>query len=460
MNRGLVAALLFALNASGHADDPLQASLALRYSERLSLPPSAVEPAALPPLPPRKSRPRLRRTLSVMTSMAGWSGTRRNDDAEAVVVPRVGLDGSATFRGGLNAALLADAAREQAWPSGDSRTQLALREAWLGWKEGSSSARLGWQIVNWGRTDVLNPTDTVVARDYTRLVDRDGDQKLGLPMLMVQQRFGSDTTVQALWQPQFRSSRVPLPAVDGARYIKRRPDWTLGAAGLRVDHVGEQLSGSISYLRGPARLPNLALTVDDFSAGVLPLNHPWAETVGADVEVVRGAWLIRGESAWTRVSGSGTNALASRESALDTVLGIERSLGSASAFVQAEWKHIPGWVDPVSIAEPLLALARGNASFNDELHRNRGQIGIGYALNTSDLRWSASFDAAWAPADSDWVLRPRLRFRLNDRIQIFAGGDWFRGPALGVYGRLQPRSAIFLGVTSAWSPPVSSRTRG
>ncbi len=298
---------------------------------------------------------------------------------------------------------------------------------------------------------MLNPTDNVAARDYTRLVDRDADQKLGLPMLIVQQRLADTTTVQALWQPLFRASRVPLPAQPSARYVDDRPVMAPGSAGLRIDRSGESLSASLSWFRGPAKLPNLALSPAAVAAGRLGLDHPHTEVLGADAEAVLGTWVIRGESAWTRARGSGRDALASRESAIDTVIGIERAFGAASAFVQGTWKHIPGWVNPGSVAEPLRPLARANASFNDELHRNRGQLGTGFALNTSDLRWSLSFDAAWAPADGDWALRPRLRFHLDDRLLLFAGGDWFRGPGLGVYGRLQPSSAIFVGLTGTWA---------
>ncbi len=464
MKRGLAIVFGALLVCCSGAVGATNAPLSLRYSERLSLPPTRVETTAVitadPPLPQLPSRPAtLRRKLTVEASLAGWSGTRRNDDADRVALPRLGIDASAALPSGYSAALIADAAREQAHPSDASRTQVQLREAWLGWKQGTTSARLGWQIVNWGRTDVLNPTDNVSARDYTRLVDRDGDQKLGLPMLVLQQRLGSATRMQALWQPLFRASTVPLPMQPGARYVAHRPQTAPGSAGLRIERNGESLSGALSWFRGPAKLPNLALSPAAVLGGQLDLDHPHSEIVGADAEAVFGPWVIRGESAWTRVRGSARDALASRESALDTVIGLERAFGSASAFVQGEWKYIPGWVNPASVAEPLQPLARGNASFNDELHRHRGQVGIGYALNTSDLRWSLSVDAAWAPADGDWVLRPRLRFRIDDRLQLFAGGDWFRGPTLGVYGRLHASSAVFAGLSGSWAVPLGVLAR-
>lgn len=455
MKYAIAAAVLLLSITAALADERAHLPLALRYSEELSvsLPaiPAATESSPENLTPPPRPRSTLRRRLTLISSLAAWSGTRRNDSADSVFVPRVAVDGSASLPAGLSAAVLADAAREQAKPDRDSRSPLALRELWIGWKQGGSSARLGWQIINWGRTDVLNPTDNAAARDYTRLVDRDGDQKLGLPMLVMQQRIGEATTVQALWQPLFRASRLPLPAQPGAAYVEDRPGYRPGSAGVKIDTIGETVSGSLSYLRGPARLPNLALDPAAVVVGRLDLDHPQAEVIGADLEAVFGHWMLRGESAWTQVRGSGRDALASRESALDTVIGVERAFGAASVFVQGEWKYIPGWIDPNDVADALRPLADANASFNDERHRHRGQLGSGFALNTSDLRWSLSFDAAWAPADGDWVFRPRLRWRFDDRVLVFAGGDWFRGPVPGVYGRLRSSSALFAGLSATWA---------
>ncbi len=132
MRRGLVALALSSIATAalpGHADAHENPPLLLRYSERLALPPAAELPA-LPTKP--RARSKLRRSLSLSASLAAWSGTRRNDSADFVAVPRLGIEGSASLPLGFSAALLADAAREQATTSADSRSQATLREAWLG----------------------------------------------------------------------------------------------------------------------------------------------------------------------------------------------------------------------------------------------------------------------------------------------------------------------------------------
>lgn len=443
--------LVGAATAQSQADD-LAVPLALQFSETLTHPP-AMSPGSPPATTTPGTRKVVRRKLGLTPSLAAWSGTRRNDGTDAVLVPRLQLEASASGAG-FSSTLMVDAIREQTKvPASRSRTQLTLREAWVGWKHDGSQARIGWQIINWGRTDVLNPTDNVAARTYTRLVDRDADQKLGVPMLSLHQRLGTGSNVLLLWQPLFRATQVPLPPQPGARYVDDRPEASPSAAGLKLETTGERASAAISYFRGPAKLPNLALQPTDVANGTLGLNHPQADTIGLDGEFVAGPWVLRGESAWTRVRGSGRTLIGSRESALDTVIGIERAFGAASAFLQAEWKWIPGWIDPQTAPAPLQPLALANARFDDELHRHRGQLGTGFALNTSDLRWAVSFDAAWAPADSDWALRPRLRWRYDDRIQFFAGGDWFGGPQRGVYGRLRSSSAVFVGLSAGWALP-------
>lgn len=395
-------------------------------------------------------RKRKKTELTLTGSLSAWSGTRRLDEADIVGVPRVAAELSAPLPIGLQLTASGDVAREQADRRDSSRTTAALREAYLGYRDGPASVRLGWQIISWGRTDVINPTDNVSSRDYTRLVDRDADQKLGAPTLNLNYRLGG-TSIQALWQPLFRATTVPLPVLDGVRYIDDEPDFVPGSGGLRVDTVGEQLSWSVSYFHGPAKRPNLAIALADLADGTIRLDHREVSIVGADAELIVGPWVLRSETAYNRFAGSGRDPIASRESFVESVLGVERAFGQASAFVQADLRHTFDWLDPRAVDEPLQPLAIGNASVNEELYRTQWTIGGGFALNTSDLRWSASFDAGWLPAHGDVVVRPRLRYRWSDRLIFWAGADYFAGPERGIYGRLAGNTALFAGLSSAVS---------
>lgn len=426
---------------STQADDT--PALQLRFSEQLSSP--VVEPVAEAPKPKRKKT-----SLTLTNSLSVWSGSRRLDEADVVGVPRVVAELSASLPMGLQFTASGAAAREQADGRAASRSTTTLREAYLGYRDGPASARLGWQIISWGRADVINPTDNVAARDYTRLVDRDADQKLGAPTLNLNYRIGS-TSIQALWQPLFRATTVPPSAVTGVRYVDDRPDFVPGSGGIRIDTVGERLSWSVSYFHGPAKRPNLAISLADFGNGLIRLDHREVSIAGADAELIVGPWVLRSETAYSRFAGSGRDPLASRESFVESVLGVERAFGQASAFVQADLRHSFYWLDPQAVAEPLRPLVIGNASVNEELHRTQATIGGGFALNTADLRWSASFDAGWLPAHGDVVFRPRLRYRWSDRLILWAGADYFAGPERGLYGRLADNTALFAGLSSAVS---------
>lgn len=421
----------------------------LKLAETLA---SRVRPAIEnePARPAPASRKRRKTELSLTSQLSAWSGTRRLDGAEAVAVPRLSAELSAPLASGFQFTAHADAAREQADEAAASRTKLTLREAWLGYREGPASVRLGWQVVNWGRTDVVNPTDNVAARDYTRLVDLDADQKLGAAMLNLNWRLG-DSSLQAIWQPLFRATTVPLPAVAGVRYVEDAPDWVPGSGGLRLDTVGERLSWSLSYFRGPAKRPNLAISLADLGLGRIRLDHRNVSIVGADAELIAGPWVFRSETAYSAFKGSGSDPFASRESTIESVLGVERAYGEASAFVQGSLRRVFDWIDPRALAEPLRTLAIGNASVNEELYRTQFTIGGGAALNTADLRWSASFDAGWLPAHGDVVVRPRIRYRWSDRLTLWGGADYFAGPERGLYGRLADNTAVFLGLSSTTS---------
>ena len=425
----------------------------LRLTEALSAPPigppAGIEPESTWTEPaPRAARRRKQAELNLTGSLSAWSGTRRLDSANAVAVPRLAGDLSVPLAPGFVLTASGDAAREQADKTFASRTTATLREGYLGYRQGRVSVRAGYQIISWGRIDVINPTDNVSARNYTRLVDTDADQKLGVPSLNLQYRIDS-TSIQVIWQPVFRATTIPLPSVPGLRYHEDKPEETLDSGGVRIDTTGERLSWSLSYFRGPAKRPNLSLSLPEIAAGRITLDHPQVSIFGADAEWIAGHWAFRSETAYNRFSGSGSDPIASRESFVESVFGVERAFGQASAFLQADWRHTFDYVDPNAVSAPLVPLALANASVNEELYRQMLAIGGGFGLNTSDLRWSVSFDLAYVPAHGDVVVRPRLRYRCNDLLTFWAGVDYFDGPERGIYGRLGNNTVGFVGISGS-----------
>lgn len=428
--------------------DRVEPRLGLVPVERAELlpPAPAFEPAASSDLPADvpADKGTGKTTLSATASVSAWSGTRRLDHAGVIAYPQVLI--KLTHKPADGVALLAEGyvGQEQQVGGPYRHTVAALREAYVSVKRGPVVLRAGSQIIAWGRADGLNPTDNLSAQDYSLLADSDAAQKLGVPSVNLLVRRG-DTSVQAIWQPAFRASRIPLPA-SGIRYVEQTPQGQRDSGGIRIDTLGERLSWSLSYFQGPSKRPSLALSSRLLLQGRVPLRHPQASIYGADAEWVSGHWALRGEAAYEHYAESGSDPLASRESFVHGVISLERDFGGVSAFLLASYRKTFDYQNPRALPGPLGELALAHATINGEVFETEAGWGGGFLWTTSDLRWRASADFIHLPAIGDFVARPRLRYRLNDELALWGGGDYFSGVASGPYGRLADNSTLFVGL--------------
>src|ERR1700681_4955691 len=137
------------------------------------------------------------------------------------------------------------------------RPALSLRELSATIHKGKVTAQLGRQIIRWGKTDILTPTDRFAPKDYlSSIVDSDF---LGVTAVRLTIAGASDS-LDAIYQPWFTPSRTPLinqrwtvlppqlggvNIVDaGARYPGR------GQYGLRWNHVGSGYEYALAYFDG------------------------------------------------------------------------------------------------------------------------------------------------------------------------------------------------------------------
>ena len=87
------------------------------------------------------------------------------------------------------------------------RPALSLREFSATIHKGKVTAQIGRQIIRWGKTDILTPTDRFAPKDYlSSVVDSDF---LAVPAARVTIANATDS-LDAIWQPWFTPSRTPL----------------------------------------------------------------------------------------------------------------------------------------------------------------------------------------------------------------------------------------------------------
>ena len=99
-----------------------------------------------------------------------------------------------------------------------------------------------------------------------------------------------------------------------------------------------------------------------------------------------------------------------------------------------------------AVALPLRRLALNQALITNQ--RDAEQFGATFRIFN---KWSNDTIEAelggivWF-ARGDWLLRPRVRYAVNDRLKLTVGADVYRGPADSFLGNLRELSTVFVEV--------------
>lgn len=216
---------------------------------------------------------------------------------------------------------------------------------------GKFTAEIGRQLIRWGKTDILNPTDRFAPKDYvSSVVDADF---LGVSAARVTYESGGDT-IDVVWQPWFTPSRTPLlnqrwaaipaeaagvPLHDaGARY----PGGS--QYGARWNHVGSGYEYSLCFFDGRQNLPSFdaALTLLPPSVGLTRV-YPQLRLYGGDAAVPLRWLTVKGEAAYFTSSTPGAE-----EYAL-FVIQLERQV--------KEWSLVGGYAGSVVTRDAASPLA-------------------------------------------------------------------------------------------------------
>jgi hypothetical protein len=191
------------------------------------------------------------------------------------------------------------------------RPAFSIRRSSATMHRGKVTAEVGRQLIRWGKTDILNPTDRFAPRDYlSSVVDTDF---LGVSAARVTYESGGNT-IDMIWQPWFTPSRTPLlnqrwtvlpsPAAGvsvspiaindaGARY----PGGS--QYGLRWNHIGSGYEYSLCFFDGNQNLPSFDAQFSPLTASLaLTRTYPDLRLYGGDAAVPLPWLTIKGEAAY------------------------------------------------------------------------------------------------------------------------------------------------------------------
>jgi len=241
------------------------------------------------------------------------------------------------------------------------------------------TADIGKQLIRWGKTDIVTPTDRFAPRDFLNVIDAEF-----LPVTGARASWQhGDDTIEGVWVPRLTPSRVPLfnqrwtvlppniasaPVVDAGATIPRGSE-----TGARWSHVGAGFEFALSFFDGFNDLPNIAAVVTPAPLAVrLTRVYPSLRMVGGETAVPTRWFTIKGEVA------SFTSSSAATDDYVLYVVQIERQAG--------EWVFVGGYAGQV-VTERRAAL-----TFAPD--RGLTRSFVGRASYTIDPWRSAAFEAA------------------------------------------------------------------
>ncbi len=275
------------------------------------------------------------------------------------------------------------------------RPRAAVRRLTATITTGRLTLDIGKQFIRWGRADILNPTDRLAPRDYLNVIDTEFLPVLGARAVI---QSGSEN-FEVVFVPRLTPSRLPLidqrwtvlpPEAAGITLVdlgNEFPEKT--QQGVRWNHVGGRVEGSLSFFDGLQNLPNIRVdAIDETTAGLTRL-YPKVRTYGGDVAIPTSVVTLKGEAAYLQSPDEQNNDY------VLYVIEFERQVG--------EWVFDGGYTGEVLVND------RGAVPFRARLWR--GQI---------DHRPRRLHDRS-SSQPGDRRRRASKRRRLLRQRRIFAG---------------------------------------
>ena len=188
---------------------------------------------------------------------------------------------------------------------GDRRPLLSLRRLSATLTRGRFTVEAGKQVVRWGKTDIVTPTDRFAPRDFLNVVD---GEFLAVRGVRAAAQF-EDNAVEVVWTPVFTPSRTPLvsqrwtivpPGVEFVATVDGGAVFPSGSqTGARWSHVGQALEYSLAFFDGFNHAPTILSAFRQIPPAIaLTRVYPPIRMYGADL-AMPGRWFtLKAETAY------------------------------------------------------------------------------------------------------------------------------------------------------------------
>ena len=328
----------------------------------------------------------------------------------------------------------------------DDRSAL-LREAYVEAPVAAATLRAGQLILPWGRADEINPTDSLVSRDWQLRTVTAAEQRIGNVGVEAVLPAGP-LTVTAVWVPYLRSTR--LPYINGLQNVDYATIDGRDSVGFRVDHTGGRADWGLSAYRGA----DLAPSLDASLTSILP-RLEWRNykilRLGADFAAATGASIVRGELAYTRtldrIAPSATALPGQKTDYVKAVGGGEWELtADLSVNLQLVAQFLLGSAQaPPTPLRPLAPLILATQALVNQQPVPR-LAGVAWRIEQRAADDALRVELAGLAYGSGQgsTVRLRLTHRFDDAFEVSAGANLYFGAGDGILGALKPNDTWFV----------------
>ena len=394
---------------------------------------AAVDNDMAPPLSPDEPAVTTANPIKAQLSWLGvtgsfrtgyWSSNRLYDDVSGVGTASAWLKLEKKLDNGIGLFAEGYSAREDFRTDGNTRAN--MREMYVETRKGDFDFRVGRQIIAWGRTDRLNPTDNLTPRD-ARLLATDIDED----------RFGS-LAAKASWSLTANDSLtlVLLPEFQANKSYSKFTEVIPSANNqwaIKYDQSGKAIDWSVSYYDGYDLSP-------DLSASYV-YKHYRTKVYGMDIATTVGSNRFALESAYTQTQDmNGTNEYI-KNPFLYTVFGVERDFGNnTSGIVQIFNRHVYNYSTP----DTSTSLKLLRSVVISQLDRNQDGISIRIAKKWLNETLETELAGSTLLERNGYSLRPRVTYLWSDSIKLLAGYEYYEGNSNTYYGYLKKNNTLFM----------------
>ena len=324
----------------------------------------------------------------------------------------------------------------------DMFSQLDFREAYIDLYFGNLDLRLGRQIVSWGKTDGLNPTDNITPLDYTfRSTDED-DRRMGNYAAQVKYRFQNNLGVEGNWIPLYKASILPLevvPLPDNVNYGGQSEvvhSLANSSYALKLFYEGADWDGSLSYFNGLETNAGFALGGIDFTNVYLPQitfeTRPYRkQVIGGDFSTALGLYGLRTEMAYSQPEAGYQEKSWVANPALDLVLGIDRSFANLHIIAEYSVKHVTDFRSLETPEDPRsqinYVLEHYNRLFNRQSNEWSHTVMLRPALSLFYDILVAELVSQYNLTTGELALMPKLTYGVTDQISLNLGANYYTG---------------------------------